>query len=559
MSSSTTDDSTGEPEENTSGFGVFDGDSSIISLGLDDSDQNLASEDAPTKTVRASGSEKRGGGEQQQQEPVGVQRARLSWPCTSNQTVVAAAAVFQGMLILLTLTAINKYGIFNDIQQVGYYEKPDIQQPETSGADDYYGDPGSLEQDRPRPMATGSPATTLGTQPFAQSGYRLSNKSVIENKALYGFNTSLAEGNARSSGGGRALLCLFADTFEGDFPAHLCSHLVFMNTVLDLQAQLVRPNSAADQGRAVLQRFINQRREQQEVGGCRFLVSLWEARVTDTYRDLFTDWARGTRAATVALGWLQRTGLDGLALLDLALTSDSGPDFLNIFKVLRAVMGRYVTLVFGFYLAESYEGKEQTRVVKTLHQIAKFVNFTVFEAHDARPVSCKVFMPNAYQKRPDDKDAPDKTISQSLKWSAGPSELYQRLSGSLCVSLTLAAFRFIVHVGPGHLGARCYNYYPASITQVWFLLHGGLSSRCQHSDGCKSVGVKGIGSSCRYKYASRWNVNLSVILDDYPAVCVALYHADLEDYGGVCDPGEPFARITAVRQILDSKPSTPIS
>ncbi|KAH9383787.1 hypothetical protein HPB48_025557 [Haemaphysalis longicornis] len=386
-----------------------------------------ASEDAPTKTVRASGSEKRGGGEQQQQEPVGVQRARLSWPCTSNQTVVAAAAVFQGMLILLTLTAINKYGIFN-------------------GADDYYGDPGSLEQDRPRPMATGSPATTL-----APTKRRTDAADTVRRT-----------GNASKS---------------------------------------VRLPSA------VLQRFINQRREQQEVGGCRFLVSLWEARVTDTYRDLFTDWARGTRAATVALGWLQRTGLDGLALLDLALTSDSGPDFLNIFKVLRAVMGRYVTLVFGFYLAESYEGKEQTRVVKTLHQIAKFVNFTVFEAHDARPVSCKVFMPNAYQKRPDDKDAPDKTISQSLKWSAGPSELYQRLSGSLCVSLTLAAFRFIVHVGPGHLGARCYNYYPASITQ------------------------------------------LSVILDDYPAVCVALYHADLEDYGGVCDPGEPFARITAVRQV----------
>ncbi|KAH7955439.1 hypothetical protein HPB52_000883 [Rhipicephalus sanguineus] len=320
-------------------------------------------------------------------------------------------------------------------------------------------------------------------------------------------------------------MCMFADTFEGDFPTHLCTHLVFMNAVIDLQAQIIRPNSA-EQGRAVLQRFINQRREQEE-GGSHFLVSLWEARVTDTYRDLFTDWSRGTRAATLALGWLQRTGLDGLALLNLALTSETAPDFLNIFKVLRAVMGPDLLMVFGFYLSESYQGKEEKRLIRMLHQIANQVNLTVFETHDPRPVSCKVFVPNAYNKRNEDADAPDHTILQCLQWSAGPAELYQRLQGRLCMSLTLAAFRFIVHVGPGHLGARCYNYYPASLRQ-----HCRDKRQVHYADAA-------IGNFAE----------MTLILDEYPALCVALYHADLEDYRGVCDPGEPFARITAVRQV----------
>lgn len=56
--------------------------------------------------------------------------------------------------------------------------------------------------------------------------------------------------------------------------------------------------------------------------------------------------------------------------------------------------------------------------------------------------------------------------TKTLSWSTGPVALYQRLQGRLCISLTLATFRFIVHVSPGHIGARCYNYYPASVRQV---------------------------------------------------------------------------------------------
>ncbi|XP_077534306.1 uncharacterized protein LOC144146216 [Haemaphysalis longicornis] len=396
---------TREPEENTSEFGVFDGASSIISLGLDDSDRNLASESVQMTTLQSASSEERG-------DPgvVGVQRARrVSWPCSSTQAVVAAAAVFQGMLILITLTAINKYGLFdgsssgdnNDLEQVKYYDKPDIQQPERSGAEDYDDGPGALERMQGRAMASGGSALALATPDLGADADTV-------NRAGDASQTAHSPSSAGRNTSGRVLMCLFADSFEGDFPAQLCTHLVFMNAVIDLQAQLIRPNSA-EQGRAVLQRFINQRRELED-GGSRFLVSLWEARVTDTYRDLFTDWSRGTRAATLALGWLQRTGLDGLALLNLAVSADSGPDFLSIFKVLRTVMGRDVTLVFGFYLAGIPEGKEETRLVRTLHQIAKFVNFTVFETHDPRPVSCKVFVPNAYQKRADDLDAPGNTI-----------------------------------------------------------------------------------------------------------------------------------------------------
>lgn len=84
---------------------------------------------------------------------------------------------------------------------------------------------------------------------------------------------------------------------------------------------------------AVLQRFIGQRRDQELPNRSRFLVSLWEARVADTYQDLFRDWSRATRAASLAFAWLQRTGLDGLALLNLAATAGTVTDFLGIFKV----------------------------------------------------------------------------------------------------------------------------------------------------------------------------------------------------------------------------------
>ncbi|KAL3227757.1 hypothetical protein MRX96_003722 [Rhipicephalus microplus] len=268
------------------------------------------------------------------EEATRVDRRRppaFSWPCTSNQLLVALAAVFQGLLIVVTLTAINKYGIFtgpltadSDAEPAKYYEKADILQPERNAAEDYGGVPSNPEQHK---RSAKSSTASDDMAPFASD----------------------------ESNGSRALMCMFADTFEGDFPTHLCTHLVFMNAVIDLQAQIIRPNSA-EQGRAVLQRFINQRHEQEE-GGSHFLVSLWEARVTDTYRDLFSDWSRGTRAATLALGWLQRTGLDGLALLNLALTSETAPDILNILKVLRAVMGPDVLMAFGFYFSESYQGQ----------------------------------------------------------------------------------------------------------------------------------------------------------------------------------------------------------
>lgn len=325
--STTTDDSGGDFGENTSAFGIFDGDSSIISLGLDDTDHNLVSESMPMTTLDTASSS-------EEETRVGQRSAGFSWPCTGNQVLVALAAVFQGLLIVVTLTAINKYGIFagpapvdNDIEPVKYYEKADILQPDRN-ADDYGSASGIPDPDRrtPKPTTTFDDLAVLASVP---SG--LKRAAGTDPKANGGSRTwpSLT---TDSGNGSRALMCLFADTFEGDFPTHLCTHLVFMNAVIDLQAQIIRPNSA-EQGRAVLQRFINQRREQEEGGGCHFLVSLWEARVTDTYRDLFTDWSRGTRAATLALGWLQRTGLDGLALLNLALTSDSGPDFFNILKV----------------------------------------------------------------------------------------------------------------------------------------------------------------------------------------------------------------------------------
>lgn len=548
--STTTDDSGGDFGENTSAFGIFDGDSSIISLGLDDTDHNLVSESMPMTTLDTASSS-------EEETRVGRRSAGFSWPCTGNQVLVALAAVFQGLLIVVTLTAINKYGIFagpapvdNDIEPVKYYEKADILQPDRN-ADDYGSASGIPDPDRrtPKPTTTFDDLAVLASVP---SG--LKRAAGTDPKANGGSRTWPSP-TTDSGNGSRALMCLFADTFEGDFPTHLCTHLVFMNAVIDLQAQIIRPNSA-EQGRAVLQRFINQRREQEEGGGCHFLVSLWEARVTDTYRDLFTDWSRGTRAATLALGWLQRTGLDGLALLNLALTSDSGPDFFNILKVLRAVMGADVLLVFGFYLPESYQGKEEKRLIRTLHQIANQVNFTVFETHDPRPVSCKVFVPNAYNKRNDDPDAPDHTILQCLQWSAGPAELYQRLPGRLCISLTLAAFRFIVHVGPGHLGARCYNYYPAAPRQHCrdkrpvHYADAAIGNFAEVPAGMQLQSVR----LEAFDTVTTLRKKMTLVLDEYPAVCVALYHADLEDYRGVCDPGEPFARITAVRQIIDSKP-----
>ncbi|XP_077508379.1 uncharacterized protein LOC144119687 [Amblyomma americanum] len=463
-SPSTTSDDSGELGDTsvfgtsafgTSAFGVFDGDSSVISLCLDDTDVNIGSESVPMTTTTMGAASSSG---DEEGTRVGRRSSSFSWPCTGNQTLVALAAVFQGLLILVTLTAINKYGIFtgpgsidSDVEPAKYYEKPDILQPERNLAEDYSG---SFEQER-RSL---KPTTPLDSA----VGLSVATKLGAASDALHA-GEDASRNIPSPDNSSRALLCLFADSYEGDFPAHLCTHLVFMNAVIDLQAQIIRPNSA-EQGRAVLQRFINQRRDQEE-GGSHFLVSLWEARVSDTYRDLFLDWSRGTRAATLALGWLQRTGLDGLAMLNLALTSDSAPDLFNIFKVLRAVMGRDIILVFGFYLPESYQGKEEKRVVRTLHQIANQVNLTVFEMHDPRPLSCKVFVPNAYNKRSDDADTPDSTILQSLQWSAGPAELYQRMPGRLCVSFTLAAFRFIVHVAPGHLGARCYNYYPASLRQ----------------------------------------------------------------------------------------------
>ncbi|KAL1428404.1 hypothetical protein MTO96_002783 [Rhipicephalus appendiculatus] len=225
-------------------------------------------------------------------------------------------------------------------------------------------------------------------------------------------------------------------------------------------------------------------------------------------------------------------------------------------QVLRAVMGPDVLMAFGFYLSESYQGKEEKRLVRTLHQIANQVNFTVFETHDPRPASCKVFVPNAYNKHNEDPDAPDHTILQCLQWSAGPAELYQRLAGRLCMSLTLAAFRFIVHVGPGHLGARCYNYYPASLRQ-----HCRDKRPVHYSDAAignfaevpAGTQIQSVRLEA-FDTVATLRKKMTLILDEYPALCVALYHADLEDYRGVCDPGEPFARITAVRQITDSKP-----
>ncbi|KAH8039905.1 hypothetical protein HPB51_009161 [Rhipicephalus microplus] len=336
--------------------------------------------------------------------------------------------------------------LVSDAEPAKYYEKADILQPERNAAEDYGGVPSNPEQHK---RSAKSSTASDDMAPFASVPGGLRQPAGMDRRG--GGSASWPPSIADGSNGSRALMCMFADTFEGDFPTHLCTHLVFMNAVIDLQAQIIRPNSA-EQGRAVLQRFINQRREQEE-GGSHFLVSLWEARVTDTYRDLFSDWSRGTRAATLALGWLQRTGLDGLALLNLALTSETAPDILNILKVLRAVMGPDVLMAFGFYLSESYQGNEEKKLIRTLHRIANHVNLTVFETHDPRPASCKVFVPNAYKKPTEDPDAPDHSI------------LYQRLAGRLCISLTLAAFRFIVHVGPGHLGARCYNYYPASLRQ----------------------------------------------------------------------------------------------
>ncbi|XP_065283529.1 uncharacterized protein [Dermacentor albipictus] len=382
--STTSDDSGGDFGENTSAFGIFDGDSSILSLGVDDTDHNLFSESMPMTTLDTASSS-------EDESQVGRLAASFSWPCTVNQVLVATAAVFQGLLIVVTLTAINKYGIFagpasidNDIEPAKYYEKADILQPERNAVDDYGSASGIPDSDRRSPKST-TTFDDLAALASVPSGLkRAAGTGPKANGSSHTWPSTIAD----SGNGSRALMCLFADTFEGDFPTHLCTHLVFMNAVIDLQAQIIRPNSA-EQGRAVLQRFVNQRREQEEGGGCHFLVSLWEARVTDTYRDLFTDWSRGTRAATLALGWLQRTGLDGLALLNLALTSDSGPDFLNVLKVMRAVMGADVILAFGFYLPESYQGKEEKRLIRTLHQIANCSAYSGARAPQSFTSACR--------------------------------------------------------------------------------------------------------------------------------------------------------------------------
>ncbi|KAH6933037.1 hypothetical protein HPB50_011580 [Hyalomma asiaticum] len=229
----------GDFGENTSAFGIFDGDSSIISLGLDDTDQNLVSESVPMTTLDVTSSSEEMSRVDRRHAPA------FSWPCTSNQVLVALAAVFQGLLIVVTLTAINKYGIFTDIEPVKYYEKSDILQPDRNGADDYGGVPSIGEQDRrsPKPSTTFDDMAALAKVP---SGLRRS--ADTDRKGDKGSSTwpsSLADGG----NGSRALMCLFADTFEGDFPTHLCTHLVFMNAVMDLQAQIIRPNSA-EQGRA---------------------------------------------------------------------------------------------------------------------------------------------------------------------------------------------------------------------------------------------------------------------------------------------------------------------
>ncbi|KAL1428405.1 hypothetical protein MTO96_002784 [Rhipicephalus appendiculatus] len=306
--SMTSDDSVGDFGENTSAFGIFDGESSIISLGIDDTDHNIVSESVPMTTVDVSSCSSIS------EEVTRVDRRRapaFSWPCTSNQVLVALAAVFQGLLIVVTLTAINKYGIFtgplsadSEIEPAKYYEKADILQPERNAAEDYGGVPSIHEQHK---RSTKSSTAFDDTAPFASVPSGLRRPADTDHKGGGEGSATWPSSFPDGGNGSRALMCMFADTFEGDFPTHLCTHLVFMNAVIDLQAQIIRPNSA-EQGRAVLQRFINQRREQEE-GGSHFLVSLWEARVTDTYRDLFTDWSRGTRAATLALGWLQRTGI----------------------------------------------------------------------------------------------------------------------------------------------------------------------------------------------------------------------------------------------------------
>ncbi|XP_064479688.1 uncharacterized protein LOC135393026 [Ornithodoros turicata] len=443
-------------------------------------------------------------------------------PCgLTTKALAGIAALAQAVIILGTVIGVHKYGLLTaEPEQIPYVDKSDVEGASPGRlAEDYGGFPSAILDPGPR---TSTPEVT--------------------------------KYNITGNQSGRSLVCLFADTFEGDFPAHLCSHLVFMDAVLDLDTRIIRPNSA-EQGRPVFQRFIGQSRELHPRTGTKFLVSLWDARVQDTYQELFRDWSRATQVAGFAEAWLRRAGLDGLALVNLPFKSSNAYDLLGIFKALRAVLGGEFMLIFGFHRVSSKKMELSTE--KALRDITRITNFTFLETHDARPYNCRVFLPNAYRSLPEDEAG--FSITRELIWSAGSVHLYPLEERRLCVTLSVAAFRFVLHattsLGPG---SRCYSYYAASFRQhcpdqnengstyddaamsLWWKVSNMGPPRATRLEAFDSA------DSIRHK--------LNLLLDEFPQLCVALYHADLEDYRGTCDNhGEPFARISAVRQILDSR------
>ncbi|KAH8037017.1 hypothetical protein HPB51_008343 [Rhipicephalus microplus] len=336
--------------------------------------------------------------------------------------------------------------------------------------------------------------------------------------------------------GPRSLICLVeGGGVRPGPPLHECSHLILGNQVLDLVQRVIRPARRGSSDREPLGMTTAAMAEQvralraESAPGIRILAGLRSMEVENTYVHLWSNRSGLAASANLAYEWVRRAGLDGIALTNVVLGRHTVDVYEGFLKRLRALFREDYLIVFGFFHRESHEHdhvytENAIRTIRTLTIIisvmfgvsfqqktrlafsnasrGRLCTFTVFEAHDVRPRSCRSFVLNALN---DYRNAiSNATIVSSL---ATIRSLGVPLDQT-CVSMSLAVMRFLLYDRPRRLGQVCHNYFAEAYSMVKTLV--------------RNTGIP----------------------------CVAVYNVELDDATGVCESETPYSRLTAVATAL---------
>ncbi|XP_077564490.1 uncharacterized protein LOC144179948 [Haemaphysalis longicornis] len=358
------------------------------------------------------------------------------------------------------------------------------------------------------------------------------------------------------------LLCFFGATFDGPWPTGLCSHLAYSGSTLSMGNSWVQLDERPAAQRAFRDFLALKERDEGKYDGHSQLVlgvsdpptKLGAKDTSDSWPLAFAEQVRARDLALRAAEWLGSRHLDGLALLGQRLDPARVDVYITILKEFRTAFSGKLLLLFSIYWNYDFEKKGKHLFLEPrIKELVRLADFTLLETHvpPHRESECNTFLPNSFSRSAQVANHSAFFMNPLLEWmDRAVDELGQ---SSVCFTMTLAVMRFLLPRGHSRFGEPCQDFYPASYMQncrLWEDVRFDSSSAANYAEVPFQSGMSYHRLDTFDNIASL-DVKLESILSQFPRLCLALVHVDLDDYLGACGNGHgPYARLSSAQDVL---------